>query len=552
MTTNKLYTGLAALTIFAGVVGVSCAKLDSKVYSVVPNANFWQTPDQIAAGVAPAYTALQALPSGNTFELNEASSDELVIPIRGGDWLDNNVHVQEWLHNWPVDNTNINGGWNDLYNGIGKANFTLSIVNSLATPPSNLAAINAEVKVLRDFFYFKAMDMFGNIPYVTSFNVDPSTVTNLERAKVFDSIETDLKANIPLLTTAVDATTYGRINQWVGYAILAKLYLNAQVYTGTARWADCMDACNKIISSGNYSLLSNYFDNFAVNNSNLTGSGNENIFVVPYDKVNIGGNNWEMMTLHYQNNINFALSGSPWNGFCSTADYYSNYDTASVYTYKGTTKYRTYLDQRAGQFLIGQQYSPVYTYPPSTNVIVSADPSLALTDVQFGIPLVFTPNVDVISNPAGSFRSAGIRNIKYFPEAGTSGNQSNDMVLLRYADIMLMKAECEVRLGTNMAEALDLVNQVRTRAYGGDASHNLNAGQLTLDAILSERAKELAYEGWRRDDLIRYEIASGKPYFSGPRTPGKTQDPADGHLMIFPIPAQQISANPNLHQNPNY
>ena len=550
MRINKFYTGLLAVSI-ATWAGISCTKLDSKVYSVVPNSNFWQTPDQIAAGVAPAYTALQALPSGNTFETNEVSSDEIVIPIRGGDWLDNNVHVQEWLHNWPVDNSNINGAWNDLYNGIGKANFTLSIVNSLATKPGNLDAINAEVKVLRDFFYFKAMDMFGNIPYVTSFNVDPSTVTNVPRAQVFDSIEADLKANVPLLSGDVNATTYGRVTKWMGYALLAKLYMGAQVYTGTARWADAMAACDQVISSNNYSLITNYFDNFSPTNSVLTGSGNENIFVVPYDKVNIGGNNWEMMTLHYQNNVNFALSGSPWNGFCSTADYYSNYDTSSVYTYKGTTKFRTYLDQRAGQFLIGQQYSPVYTYPPSTNVIASADPSLALQDLQFGIPLIFTPVVSDISNPAGSFRSAGIRNIKYFPEAGTSGNQSNDMVLMRYADVLLMKAECELRInGANNADAIALVNQVRSRAYGGDASHNLTA--LSLDGLLAERAKEMAYEGWRRDDLIRYEVASGTKYFSAARAPSKVEDPADGHLMLFPIPAQQISANPNLHQNPGY
>lgn len=547
-TINKFYTGLLALSVAVGAA--SCAKLDSKVYSVVPNSNFWQTPDQIAAGVAPAYTALQALPSGNTFETNEVSSDEIVIPIRGGDWLDNNVHVQEWLHNWPIDNSNINGAWNDLYGGIGKANFTLSIVNSLPTPPPNLANINAEVKVLRDFFYFKAMDMFGQVPYVTSFNVDPATVNNsITRTALFDSIEADLKANIPLLSESVDATTYGRVTKWMGYTLLAKLYMGAQVYTGTPRWADASAACDAVIASNNYGLLTNYFDNFSPTNSNLTGSGNENIFVVPYDKVNIGGNNWEMMTLHYQNNVNFALSGSPWNGFCSTADYYANYDTSSVYTYKGTTKLRTYLDQRAGQFLIGQQYSPVYTYPPSSNVIVSADPSLALNDLQFGIPLAFTPNVSDISNASGPFRSAGIRNVKYFPEAGTSGNQSNDMVLFRYADVLLMKAEAQLRLG-NAAAALPLVNQIRTRAYGGDASHNLAA--VTLDDILKERAKELAYEGWRRDDLIRYEVASGTKYFSGARTPAKPEDPSDGHLMIFPIPAQQISANPNLHQNPGY
>lgn len=548
MSTNKIFGGLLLLGMTAGVIS-SCSKLDSKVYSVVPNSEFWQTPDQIAAGVAPAYTALQALPSGNVFETNEVSSDEIVIPIRGGDWLDNNVHIQEWEHNWTNDNSNINGAWGDLFNGIGKANFTLSIVNSLATPPKDLAAINAEVKVLRDFLYFKAMDMFGNVPYVTSFNVDPSTVTNTPRAQIFDSLVNDLNTNIPLLSADVSATTYGRMTQWAGYALLAKLYLGAPVYTGQTKWAECIAACDKIIASGNYSLLNNYFDNFSPNNSTLLGSGNENIFVVPFDKVNIGGNNWEMMTLHYQNNVNFALSGSPWNGFCSTADYYANFDTASVYTLKGTNTYRTYLDQRAGQFLVGQQYSPQYNYPPSTNVLYNADASLKLKDVQFNIDLNFTPNVPDISNPSGSFRSAGIRNVKYFPEAGTSGGQSNDMVIFRYADILLMKAEAELRSGTNASDALNLVNQIRTRAYGGDATHNLTS--ITVAGILAERAKELAWEGWRRDDLIRYEVLDGIKYFTGARNPGKAADP-DNHLMLFPIPTQQISANPNLHQNPGY
>jgi hypothetical protein len=551
MTISKFFIGLSMLSVIG--TGISCTKLDSKVYSVVPNSDFWQTPDQIAAGIAPAYTALQSLPAGNTFETNEVSSDEIVIPIRGGDWLDNNVHIQEWLHTWTADNTNINAAWGELYNGIGKANFTLSVVNSLATPPPNLNAINAEVKVLRDYFYFLALDMFGNVPYVTSYNVDPSTVTNIPRAALYDSLVADLKANVPLLSPTVDATTYGRVNKWVGFSILAKLYLNAQVYSGTADWTDCAAMCDSILNSGQYGLLPNYFDNFAVNNSVLTSNGNENIFVVPFDKVNIGGDNIEMMTLHYQNNLNFGLSGQPWNGFSSTAAYYSNFDTVSTYSVKGNTTLRSYIDQRSGQYLIGQQFNVSYSYPPSSNVIVSStDATLALTDQQFNLPLSFTPNVDTISNAAGSFRMVGLRNVKYFPEAGTSGNQSNDMVLFRLSDIMLMKAECDLRMGTNVGDALGLVNQIRTRAYNGDASHNWVAAQLTLDNILAERARELAWENWRRNDLIRYEIASpATHYFTGARVPDKTQD-ADNHYMIYPIPNPQITANSNLKQNPGY
>jgi hypothetical protein len=138
--------------------------------------------------------------------------------------------------------------------------------------------------------------------------------------------------------------------------------------------------------------------------------------------------------------------------------------------------------------------------------------------------------------------------VKYFWENGTAGNQSNDMVIFRYADVLLMKAEAELRSGTP-GDALAMVNQVRTRAYSGDASHNF--GSITLDSILNERQRELAWEGWRRNDEIRYEIASGTPYFTAPRVPAKTQDP-DNHTMLYPIPSVQLLSNPNLTQNPGY
>jgi starch-binding outer membrane protein, SusD/RagB family len=561
MITKKMIMVFTILALIVAGVGISsCTNLDAKVYSVVPNSEFWQTPAEIAAGVAPAYAALQNIPEGD-LELVAASSDEMVIPIRGADWLDGNQHTQEWLHTWTPDNPSMNGMWNDVFGGIGKANFTLNVVNSLATPPPNLAAINAEVKSLRDYFYFLAMDRFGNVPYVTSFNVDPSTLKQSASPAIYDSIVADLTANIALLPGNVDATTYGRFTKWSAFALLAKLYLNKDVYTATTTgqspnlpaWQKCMDMCDSIIGSGLYSLESNYFDNFSPNNSSIL-SGGENIFVVPFDKANIGGNNWEMATLHYQNNLNLPLSGSPWNGFCSTADYYSNFDTSSVYTVKGSTTFRTFLDQRAGQYLIGQQYAIQFTYPPSTNVVYAADASLKINDLQFSIPLVFNPIVSSLSDPSGSFRAAGLRNIKYYPDAGTAGGQSNDMVLFRLADIYLMRAEADLRLnGTVSGTSLGYVNAVRQRAYSGDASHNWTAGQVTLASLLAERARELSWEGWRRNDLIRYDVENGThdQYFGAARNPSKTADP-DAHLQLFPIPSQQITANANLHQNPGY
>ncbi|GAA4302636.1 RagB/SusD family nutrient uptake outer membrane protein [Compostibacter hankyongensis] len=547
---SQLFYKTIVMLSFAALAFPSCTRLDQHVYSVVPNGNFWQTPEEIAAGIAPAYQALTAIPDGSVFNISEVSSDECIVPTRGSDWYDGGEWQQLWLHTWTAQSGQLNNAWNDIYNGIGKINFALSQVDSLPEPPENLAGIDAELKTLRAYYYFLAMDLFGNVPLVTSFNTDPNSVTNVPRADVFDFIEKELKDNLDLLPVDVSGSTYGRVTKWMAFALLGKLYLNAQVYTGKARWADCMAMCDSIIESAGYTLMADYFDNFSTDNEKST----ENIFVVPFDRINISGNGWEMNTLHYQNNVNFGLSGSPYNGFCTAAAFYYSFDTTSVYSATGANTYRTFKDQRTGQYLVGQQYSAPYPYPPYQNILVgTSDPGItALSDLQTQLPLKFTPDVDVLSNPSGAFRLAGVRNIKYFPESGTAGQQSNDMVLFRLSDIMLMRAECALRLGTDLSGALDLVNQIRERAYSGDNSHDWKMADLTLDNILAERGRELAWEGWRRNDLIRYEVAGGKPYYGATRVPGKKADPSDRHLNIFAIPAPQISANPKLKQNPGY
>lgn len=504
-----IYPSLMLLAL--GSINQSCTKLDQQVYSVVPAENFWQTPDQIAAGIAPAYQAMTGIPNGDVQQLNEVSSGEMIVPTRGNDWYDNGNWQALWTHAWKADLGPVNGAWSALFNGIGKANFTLNVVNSLATPPSDIDAINAELKVLRAYYYYIAMDMYGNVPLVTDFNTDPNSVTNSTREEVFNFIESELKENVPNLSENKDASTYGRMTKWGGYMLLAKLYLNAQVYTGTARWADCIDACNQVINSGKYSLSSDYFANFAVNNE----GSSENIFVVPFDKINIGGNNWEMQTLHYQHNLTYNLTGSPWNGFCATADFYNQFDDA---------------DGRKKMWLVGQQYD------------AAGNP---LKDVQTNLPLIISPYVNELSNPADSFRRAGVRNVKYAPEAGTSGGQSNDMVIFRLADAYLMKAEAELRSGTNLSDALASVNVVRERAYAG-TSHNWTIANLTLPNLLAERQREFTWEGWGRQDAIRFGT------FGNARKPGKSADPGDKHLEIFPIPAPQIVSNPNLKQNAGY
>lgn len=533
---NKMLVLLAACALGA------CTKLDQNVYSVVPNQNFWSTPAQIAAGIAPAYAQLANIPDGNFQNLQETSSDEQVVPARGSDWLADGQHIQLWTHTWTAQTQQVRDTWTDLYAGIGKINFILGIVNALNPKPDGLDKINAELKTLRALYYYWTMDLYGNIPLVTDFNTNPNTVTNSTRIDVYNFLVKELKDNINLLSSDVSSSTYGRVTKWTAFSILSKLYLNAGVYTGTTHWPDAIAMCDSIIASGKYSLQTNYYDNFSQNNETSV----ENIFVIPFDHVNIAGNNYQTQNLHYQNNINFQLSSGAWNGFCSNAEFYSHFDTTSVYTVKGPNTYRTFLDARSGQYLIGQQFSPVFTYPPNTNVLVaSTDASLKIKDAQTGKLLSFYPNITEISNPADTFRLAGLRNIKYFPNPGTQVSMNNDVPVFRLADILLMRAEAALRNGTATATDLGYVNSIRTRAYGGDASHNWNMVDLTLPHILDERARELAWENVRRQDCIRFGT------FGNARTPNKAAD-ADTHWQIFPIPTAQHDANPNLKQNPGY
>lgn len=520
----------------------SCTKLDQKVFSVVPNQNFWSTPDQIAAGIAPAYASLTAIPDGNYHDLAEIPGDDMIVPARAADWLAAGQWIELWQHKWTATTAQVQDTWTELYAGIGRINFILSVVNNLNPAPANLANINAELKSLRALYYYWAMDLYGNVPLVTSFETNASTLTNSTRKQVYDFVEKELTDNLPFLSTDVSLATYGRATKYMAFCTLAKLYLNSVTYTGTARWADAARVCDSVITGGKYNLQTNYFDNFSIKNE----SSVENIFVVPFDSKYIGGNNWQMETLHYQNDGNFGVPGGAWNGYCTNAEFYSLFDTTSLYTVKGQNTYRTYNDMRAGQFLIGQQYRELATYPPNINVLSgSTNANLKIKDLKSNLDLAFYPNFTDISNPNDPFRLAGLRSVKYFPEAGVQTSQSNDMVIYRLADVYLMRAEAAVRAGSATARELGYVNTIRRRAYSGDVSHDWTMADMTLTNIYNERGRELAWENFRRQDAIRFGT------FARARTPKKDAD-ADDHWQIFPIPQNQHIANPNLKQNPGY
>ena len=490
------------------LTGAACTKLEPNIYDQAPL--FWQTPEQIAAGIAPAYSELRGFPSGDIFALQETTSDEIIVPTRGSDWFDNGDWQQMWLHTWTPNHGFINGAWGYIYGGIARVNLLLKTISELEERPADSVAIQAELKTIRAFYYYQALDLFGNVPIVANYEADLTTVQNRPRAEVFAFVESELTSALPSLTEVVDRKTYGRMTKWFAHALLAKLYLNAQVYTGTPRWADVITHTNAILNSGKYTLETNFFANFVIQNQ----LSKENIFSIPFDaKLGLGGLNFQMRTLHYQSNETFDLGNSPWNGFCSNADFYNQFDPA---------------DNRRKMFLVGQQYSKNGT---------------PLMDKQVNLPLVFDPAVPAIQSNAASFRMAGARSVKYEPTPQTGGDMSNDYAVFRLADVILMKAEAQLRNGDAPGAILTL------NTVSGGVSIRSRAGlpvfaAITLDELLRERAREMAWEGWRRNDLIRF----GK--YTEARNPAKAVSAATRQL--FPIPKPQLDRNPNLTQNPGY
>jgi hypothetical protein len=280
------------------------------------------------------------------------------------------------------------------------------------------------------------------------------------------------------------------------------------VYTGSARWADVVTATDAIINLGKYSLNANFLGNFAVNNDR-NGSTVENIFVLPFDKTYAGGQVQHWRTLHYALGTKYGMPGNPWNGWATRAEFYNTF---------------TEDDLRKQMWLVG----------PQTNAAGQVIRFKDAVDNQEK-DLNFTPQITSLERALGN---EGVRGLKYEIQRNNNRNdQDNDQVIFRYADVLMMKAEALLRQG-NAAGALPLVNQVRARA-GVPAFTSV-----TLDQLLEERGREFAWEGWRRNDLVRFgRFGTGTWQFKTLRDPSRN---------LFPIPAQQLSNNPNLTQNPGY
>ncbi|MCX2740059.1 RagB/SusD family nutrient uptake outer membrane protein [Pontibacter anaerobius] len=508
----KRYTIKKVLTVasLAGVLlGVQACELDAEVFDQAEASKFPSNEEEFLSIVGSTYGQLRGF-LDPVLVLNEATTDELVVPTRGPDWYDNGSWQQMAKHEWtPVSPGQMNGSWEWAYGIIASANINLAGLKNNNLEVQGKETVVSEVRMLRAFAYFWLLDMFGNVAILTE-DTPPGNPPQNTRQEVYDFIEKEILESLPNLREDAGLATYSRFTQGAANTLLAKLYLNAEVYTGTPQWQKALDATNAVINSpAGFALNDDYLENFAVNNVRIADTYKENIFVIPYDKVLAGGMNMQMRTLHYAQGVVYGLAASPWNGFATRAEFYNKFSDT---------------DKRKAMWLAGPQLDnsgQVITY---TDAVDNKEKDL-----------VFTPEISSLER---ALQNEGVRNVKYEVQRNNSRNdQDNDLVVFRYADVLLMKAEALLRLG-NAGEALLLVNEVRERADVAPLT------SITLDTLLEERGRELAWEGWRRNDLIRF----GK--YTGSTWQFKTN--TQPHRILFPIPAQQLSNNPNLKQNPGY
>jgi len=506
---------------------LSCTDLDEELYSQVTADNFFKTDEEFIAALGQAYSSFQGLGNhGNMWSTQELASDELVITTKGGDWYDGGVLLQLHSHDFTPDNSFFNGFWQQCYGGINTANRLIYTFEQLGTPEAE--AFISELRAVRALWYYWLLDGFGNVPLVTDFT-DASAPATKSRAEIYNFVESEINAVIDELPTAQDATTYGRMTRWVALAIRCKLYLNSQVYIGTAKWAQAEADAQEIVDDGPFSLEGNYASNFEINN----GSSSENIFVFPYDKVFAGGFNWPMMTLHYASQGVYNFNSQPWNGYATVEEFYNSYvdpvknpgPQGPVWKGKALAPSVGTQDSRLSNFIVGPQFNP--------DGARTVDPAVEASDPD-GAPLTFTPEINQIY--PNSLRQAGARIGKYQYEQGGTPDMSNDFVVFRLGDIILSLAEAKHRQGET-AEALVLVNSIRVRA-GVTAFP-----ALTDDLLLAERGREMYAEMTRRQDLIRF----------GKFNDAWWEKPASQPFVkLFPIPKQQRDANDKLTQNPGY
>ncbi len=451
------------------------------------------------------------------YSLQEVTSDELLVPTRGTDWGDNGVYRTLHQHTWDATHPYLLNTWN---------NFNSSIflnTEIIETPAANAQQI-AEAKFIRAFSMFWIIDLFGQVPFR---EVDEGPDVNpmvMSRSEAFDFAMQDLEEALPDLPTTGPGASTDRASQAAAHLLMAKMYLNKHIYldTGTPAAEDMNQVIAHVdaIGESGFALQSGFFEIFE---PDVDVSDTEVIF-----RTNYGGDTRIWSTLHY-NQPTHDNTGGGWNGFSTLAEFYDLFegDPNNNEPGSGQEERRGFVPtegENPGEldgtnigygFLVGQQY----------------DTDGSELNDRAGNPLVYTRELPGL---VGNNERTGIRVLKYHPSDGAfPGN----LIIFRYADAQLMKAEAIHRGGSADQSALEVVNELRELR---DATP---LESLTDEDLLEERGRELYLEFQRRHDQIRFGTYTDT---------WELKETTEDFRVLFPIPSTALTSNPNLEQNPGY
>lgn len=564
--------------LLSSILLASCS-LDETPRSKFSEEEAFSTPKLVYVNtVANVYSSigngLYGSDGGSVHTFQEFSSDASMIPGRQGDWVDGGAWQNIFLHNFESSVSKYNDVWNNLYRVIGLANSSIDRLNKYLDEHPEYAEYVYELRALRAVYYYYVMDLFGQVPLVVSSQVSANEVAQSNRSDVFKFVTSELAECIPHLSDSKsqnEGEYYGRITKAVAYMCMAKCAINAPVYTiddtnptsysafvGTDKsgkataseeqgktvsemgkninitldgktrnaWETAVYCADQIASLG-YRLQPSYADNFIVANQNSV----ENIWTRPNDCVNYKIEDYNIVrTLHY--NHGGAIGYQGWNGACSSKQQMLvyGYGTANPDPRLKLNFYtdKDYMEETGKAVEDGATDKPLEYMPLAVKVDFTAD------------------------DDPHAMKCSGARMKKYEFDKSTTQQYSfnNDLVIWRYADALLLKAEAEYRMG-NKAEALTIVNEVRGRVAATPRT------ELTLNDILDERMLELAWEGVRRQDQIRFctftePTADRFKGVTHNASAGDYNDDTQGYTMVYPIPYAVLNLNKKLGQNPGY
>ena len=515
----------------------SCVKLDEKNFSTMNSEEYYSrfSADDIPAAVGVLYADLRLLyagtdthTAGSWMYTNEEVADIWITPKRGGSWYDGGIYYYLNKHTWEWDHPHPLNNWRKAYRCINDCNRLLFEFQGAGVKND---ALFAEIRVARAFWYYVLCDMFGNVPIQTKYDVPTDYLPETSsRQEVFDFVVKEIKECRDLLPKK----SYGRWDYYSATGILATMFLNAESWGITTEknpWDETITYCDEIIGSGNYIVEKDYSAPFVTNNEN---SG-EIVMGVVNDEVY---NTWDALpwtlhlcTMHWKYCYHANTVTQYWGGICATPEFAYSYDPDDL--------------RYAKSWFEGQLYDNTGEYTGKVGSMLYCDPWDSRSQGQ---PLCHTKDIPLFEGDQieTTSEAAGVRTIKYEIKTHCLNRLSNDFVLFRLPYFIFAKAEALYHKSGATQDVCDLINSVRERAFQPfDESKKLKPEQLDDERFLKEYGWEFCMEGYRRQQMIRFGKFTTATWFLHDK-------PSEDFRKLFPIPRQEILANPKLKQNAGY